>query len=104
MKITAARLKKDTIQAHEGYKVFVCKDKTTGEPSKMRALYDGDVVIMYAERRPASDFVEESRENECFSFCETFTTVNGGRYVYWRDEELDRDYLTRITDGLFELL
>ena len=57
MKITAARMKKDTIQAHDGYKVFVCKDRATGEDNKTRALYDGETLIMYAERRPASDFV-----------------------------------------------
>lgn len=102
MKLKASYFEKDTIQAQDGYKVFVLK--RNGEYTTTRALYDGDVLVMYAERRPASDLVEEARENECFDLCEVFTTENGGRYVYWRDEELDRDYLTRITDGLFNLL
>ena len=97
------KLKKDTIKAKTGYKVFICKDKESGERTKMRAVYDGDVFVMYAKRTGAGEFIENALENECFEFLEVFTTELGGRYVYWRDGELDEDYITRINDALLGL-
>lgn len=97
------KIKTDTIKARNEYIVRVCTDKKTGERTDVRALYDGDELVMFAKRVCAGDFIENALENECFELCETFTTRNGGRYIYWRDNEIDEDYLTRITDAVLGL-
>lgn len=97
------KLKKDTIKAINGYRVLICKDKENGEHSTKRAVYDGTMFVMFAERKGAGDFIDNALENECFELCEVFTTERGGRYVYWRDNELDEDYITRINDALLGL-
>ena len=97
------KIKTDTIKARNEYIVRVCKDKKTGERTDVRALYDGDTLVMYAKRRGAGDFIANAIDNECFELCEVFTTRTGGRYIYWRDDELDEDYLTRITDAVLGL-
>lgn len=94
------KIKRDTIKARKGYVVKVCRDKKTGEGTKVRAVYDGDALVMFATRLTAGDFIENVLENECFELCEVFTTESGLRYIYWRDNELDEDYLTLITDAL----
>lgn len=42
------------------------------------------------------DYLEEKEGNECFNLCEVFTTQKGNQYIYWRDEEIDEDRITKV--------
>lgn len=94
--------KKITIRAEVGYRVRKSnKLKEFGylmgydEPV---ALMDGDKVIMLAGLRSYEDYYYEvvRSENEEAVLCEVFETVNGNVFVYWRDEEAELDYLTKL--------
>ena len=63
------------------------------------SLYDGVKFIMNAELRTYKDFIEERDGNEMFNWCETFIATYDDKqvqFVYWRDEEIDEDYLTIV--------
>lgn len=62
------------------------------------ALMDGDEVIMLAGLRSYEDYYYElvRSENEAAVLCEVFETVKGNVFAYWRDEEVDLDYLTKL--------
>lgn len=83
-----------TITAKIGYRVKQVKNLETGE-TKL-GLYDGDHLIMVADRMSVEEFDDAQENNEAFNLCEVFTTVAGNIFVYWRDEEIDEDYLTKI--------
>lgn len=71
------------------------------KPSMAVSLYDGVKFIMNAELKPHKDFIEEKDCNEMFNWCETFVANYDGKqvqFVYWRDEEIDEDYLTIIKE------
>lgn len=85
---------KPTISARIGYKVRRVKNLETGE-TKL-GLYDGDRLIMVADRMDIEEFNDAKENNEAYNLCEVFTTVAGNVFAYWRDEELDEDYLTKI--------
>lgn len=63
-------------------------------------LLDGQNVIMLCELKPYGIYKEEAKENECFEKCEVFTTQKGNQYIYWRDNELDEDYITKVPQDL----
>ena len=48
--------------------------------------------------RTLSDYLEESVDNECFEACEIFKTIKGNYFIYWRDNEIDFDYITKIEE------
>lgn len=85
---------RSTITAKIGYRVKRVKNLETGE-TKL-GLYDGDRLIMVADRMSVEEFDNAQENNEAFNLCEVFTTVAGNVFAYWRDEELDEDYLTKI--------
>ena len=87
---------KDTIKAKEGYWIGSNQEIKSKFGEKARALMDGQKVVMICSLRSLEDFEDERRQNECFRHLETFTTRTGNRYHYWRDEELDEDYITKF--------
>lgn len=96
----------DTIKAQEGYRV--CKFPQWGnlfalvswqfsdeECTHLRAVMDGDRLVMVACLIPLDEYQREKEQNEMFHLCERFTTQKGYHYIYWRDEETDTDYITK---------
>lgn len=64
-------------------------------------LFDGSDVIMIAGLRSLQAYTDECKNggDETARFCECFTTIKGNKYVYWRSEEFDEDFLTLIERG-----
>jgi hypothetical protein len=85
---------KPTISARIGYKVRRVKNLETGETKF--GVYDGDHLIMVADQMSVEAFDDAQENNEAFNLCEVFTTIAGNIFAYWRDEELDEDYITKI--------
>ena len=50
-----------------------------------------------AQKRSYEDYKDEERQNEMFRRYEVFTTVKGNQFIYWRDEEIDADYITKVS-------
>ena len=98
---------RNTIKAKTGYRVitprkgFPLYDMATYhfdevDADMVRVVADGDDVIMFALLVPYADYLAEKEGNECFNLCEVFTTRKGNQYIYWRDEEIDEDRITRV--------
>lgn len=86
----------DTIQPKSAYSVHFPKLKTkTTDSESERVLLDGGDFVMTCKRREYSDFIDDMRQNECFNLCAIFSTA-GAKWAYWRDEEADEDYITKI--------
>ena len=84
---------RNTIKANIGYEVRRLKSK----PDTIR-VYDGGDFLFQGTLRTYEDYVDECVEggDETAVRCEVFTTVKGNQFVYWRCEEYDEDYLTKI--------
>lgn len=84
---------RNTIKAKVGYEVRHLKSK----PDTVR-VYDGDNFLFQGTLRTYEDYVDECVEggDETAVHCEVFTTAKGNQFVYWRCEEYDEDYLTKI--------
>ena len=100
---------KVTIEAKVGYKVKRLHEKFYGEfvyehdnpyfiSSQTRIILDGKEVVMLADIVDKSDYEYEKEYNEMFYLCEIFRTVSGNIFAYWRDEELGKDYITKLGD------
>lgn len=89
---------KNTITAKVGY--WIGRQSNLDKSSNHRVLLDGQNVIMLCELKPYEIYKEEAKENECFEKCEVFTTQKGNQYIYWRDNELDEDYITKVPQDL----
>ena len=87
---------KDTIKAKECYWIGKNPEIKKEYGENARVLMDGQKAVMLCYLRSLEDFQDEKRQNECFRHLETFTTRKGNRYYYWRDEELDEDYITKF--------
>ena len=87
---------KDTIKAKEGYRVK--NVQTVGTHQKMSIVVDGKKPLFIAQKRTYEEYLDEKEENEMFHFCEIFTTVKGNQFIYWRDEEIDEDYFTMVSN------
>ena len=87
---------KDTIRAKTGYRLVTASQLKERYGEGIRILKDGDEPIMVCYIRSYADYVDEKRQNECFCEYEVFTTQKGNQYIYWRDEEIDRDFITKI--------
>lgn len=85
---------KDTIKAKDAYRVKKVKNIITGEEGYR--IDDGNNPLFVAQMRSYADYEDEKRQNECFCFCEVFTTAKGNQFIYWRDEEIDADYITKV--------
>ena len=88
----------DTIKSKDGYHVRKVKNIITGAESYR--IDDGDNPLLVARKRSYADYQDEKRNNECFLECEVFTTVKGNQFIYWCDEEIDADYITRVPEGM----
>lgn len=84
---------RNTIKAEVGYEVRHLKSK----PNAI-LLYDGEQFIMKGTLRKYEDYIDEcvNGNDETAVQYEVFTTVKGNQFVYWRCEEYDEDYLTKI--------
>ena len=98
----------NTITAKQGYRVCTLKEGTDlyelasfnfdeTDMKNVKVVADGTSLVMFALLVPYKDYLEEREENECFNLCEVFTTRKGNQYVYWRDEEIDLDCITKIS-------
>ena len=85
---------RSTITAKIGYRVKRVVNVITGEPALM--VYDGNQPIMVAHAATVEEYTDNRENNEAFCLCEIFKTVKGNTFAYWRDEEVDGDYLTKI--------
>ena len=84
---------RNTITANVGYVVRHLKNN----PDTIR-LYDGDELLFQGTLRTYEDYVDEcvNGNDESAVQYEVFTTVKGNQFIYWRSEEYDEDYLTKI--------
>lgn len=85
---------KTTITAKEEYIVKRAMHKV--DATEWYILYDGDTMIMAAEKLSKEDHLDNLVENECYHVCERFITRTGSMFIYARDEEADVDYLIRL--------
>lgn len=86
----------DTIKAEYGYRVRKLRNAITNEKTNYRAVFDGYKLIMVVELATVGEFNYHEMNNECFEICEVFTTQKGNQFIYWRDNEIDQDYITKI--------
>ena len=89
---------KDTIKANIGY--WIGRTPNQDKTDNRRVLLDGQKVVMLCRLMSYEIYKAESKENECFEKCEVFTTQKGNQYIYWRDNELDEDYITKVSQTL----
>lgn len=93
----------DTIKARsaQGYWVMLERNPLNGETTGYY-LYDGGRFIMYARYASWDEYNQDilSFGNECAHFCEAFTTRKGNQFIYWRDEEIDAVYLTKVPEDM----
>lgn len=84
---------KDTIKAKDGFRVI----RLGSRVSRMEicVIFDGDKPLFMAQKRSYIDYQDEKSNNECFRECEVFTTAKGSQFIYWRDEEIGEDYITK---------
>ena len=84
---------RNTIKAKVGYEVRHLKSN----PDTIR-VYDGDECLFQGTLRTYEDYVDECKNggDETAVQYEVFTTVEGNQFVYWRCEEYNEDYLTKI--------
>lgn len=85
---------RNTIKAKYGYRVRKVVNIDTGDEGF--GVYDGSNLLFVGTKRPYSEYKDDERNNEMFRFCEIFTTVKGNQFIYWRDEEIDEDYITKV--------
>lgn len=94
---------RDSIKARsaQGYAMIRECNPISGETTGYY-LYDGEQFIMYARYASWDEYNHDvlSFGNECAHFCEAFTTREGNQFIYWRDEEIDADYLTRVPEDM----
>ena len=91
-------MKRNTIKAvsPEGYNVVKVKNIITNETGYR--IDDGVEPLFVATLRSYEDYKEEKEGNECFMDCEVFTDKNGIQYIYWRDNEINADYITKVKE------
>lgn len=87
---------KDTIKAQlGGYKVVPVVNAITGE--KGVRIDDGHQPLFAAKLTDMDEYLSNQTGNDCFNFCEVFSTVDGKQYIYWRDEEANEDFITPVS-------
>ena len=89
---------KDTIKSKDGYHVRKVRNIFTG--TEGYRIDDGGNPLFVAQKRSYNEYQDEMCNNERFSQCEVFTTVKGNQFIYWRDEEIDADYITKVPEGM----
>lgn len=97
-----------TIRPKVGYRVRRIKQETISDSfintfgyDVPVILFDGSDAIMVAGLRSLEAYTDECKNggDETARFCECFTTIKGNKFVYWRSEEFDEDFLTLIERG-----
>lgn len=83
-----------TIFAKVEYRVVKVRNKITGSLAYM--VYDGEEPVMICKKMSKEDFEYHRKNNECFEFEEIFKTRTGNKFIYWRDTEINADYITRV--------
>lgn len=103
---------KETIKAGNGYRVFnthtlleKTKDNNLGFHDLVLmqttdftdvVLLDGGQFVMAAQLKSFEEFKADCLEgNEGFTLLEMFVTRKGNKYIYWKDDETDEDFLTK---------
>ena len=75
---------------------FYFADRIGGTPREMTM----DEVHQHLSEGQIREAIEakqaDPNEDEMFRRCEVFTTVKGNQFIYWRDEEIDADYITKV--------
>lgn len=87
---------KNTIVASEVYWIGKNRDIIAEYGENARVLMDGQRAVMLCFKKSFIDYDEERKSNECFEKMEVFTTRSGKQYIYWRDNEIDIDYITLV--------
>lgn len=87
-------MRRDTIKAKKGFFIVKGHHAVTKEP--LRALYDGDELLVVALPMNERDFDDEMEGNECFHIVEILTTKKGNKYYWCADEEAEVDYLVKM--------
>lgn len=85
---------RNTIKSKDGYHVYKVINMDTGEEAYR--IDEGTTPIFIAQKRSYDDYKDEEQQNEMFRRCEVFTTVKGNQFIYWRDDEIDADYITKV--------
>lgn len=85
---------RDTIKSRDGFHVKKVVNIVTG--GEGFRVDDGCNPLFVARKRSRADYQDEKRYNEMFRLCEVFTTVKGNQFIYWRDDEIDEDYITKV--------
>lgn len=87
---------KNTIKARNGaFHVRKVVNILTGEEGYR--VDDGEQSLFVAVKAPYRIYLYNRRNNEEFVQLEIFTTAIGNQFIYWRDNELDIDYITKLT-------
>ena len=92
---------KTTIKARHGYTVrsgYISESGTfDGTERLARKWRDGDETILIAYDKTYNDHMDELEQNECYNVCEIFKTIKGNTFIWARDEEINEDYLIKVT-------
>ena len=57
---------------------------------------DGEYPLFVAVKLSYSDYLYNQENNEAFEQCEVFTAATHKQFIYWRDNEIDVDYITEL--------
>lgn len=65
-----------------------------------RTLLNHNKIEMVAEYKSFEEFEDEvlNENNEMARVVEMFITKKGNKYIYWRDDEINADYLTKYVE------
>lgn len=87
---------KDTIKAKNYYRIMKSDRLEKENGTNARFLLDGDKIVMvcYIMSQEEADF--NLANNEMFIKHEVFTTRKGSQFIYYRDEEIDVDYIVKV--------
>ena len=82
---------KITIKAKNGYRVGRCSQTQW-------AVLDGEKLVMFCKLVSMNEYREmmKSTDGDGYEICECFETVKGNKYIYFRDNECDIDYIVKI--------
>lgn len=85
---------RNTISAKECYCIRETIHKITGKRGYV--LYDGDNMILTAEKMNYIKMKKNLKYNECFAVCEVFELVNGEKFAYCYNEETEKSYIVKL--------
>lgn len=115
---------RETIKARENYKIYKTDyllEKTKDDQNNQTfytyllmhttdftnvVVLDGGMFVMTAQLKSFEEFKEDYLEggNDAAELVEMFITKKGNKYIYWRDNAADEDYITKYEDQTAYLL